>query len=746
MNKLLNFNCFLQKIVLQKTFSQKELSQKIFSQKTRDNKKMKQIFKHSCMVMISMMLLLTSSFSSAEKVEVNFDEVDLITFIQTVSRITNKTIILGDRVKNKKINVISNNELSAEEIWGLFLSVLKLHNYSAVETDNIVKVDDVQNIKQSATPVLSTKGNGPADEQVTRVIKVKNVDVKHLFQTLRKLVGQKMELAQISATNVLVIHDTRSNVNRLVKIIKQIDHESNEEVEVIDLLHAAATDVVRIIETLQKNSGAAKAESVASQPKFVADERTNSILLSADKADSLRLKALIARLDTPTENAGNTKVIYLHYARAEDIANLLDDVGQNLQVEARPGSSPQAPRARRPNNRRRPGNNDKPYSIRAHEDTNSLVITAQPDVMRSFETVIRQLDIPRAQVHVEAIIVEMSDTGLQTLGVQLFSAIGALTSFSNAGASLFNVGAGLIALEGEETGGEAIFDNNGNVIGTNPVRDNGDNGVALAQALSGSQGVIFGYGKSDSSGDLAWGALVNALGTDTESNILSKPSITMLDNEEASLSVGQEVPFITGSTLGNNNSNPFQQVQREDVGIQLTVTPLINEGDSVRLVIDQEVSSLAGATGTDVVTNKRQIRTTVQVPDGGMVVLGGLTSDDIQQSTQKVPVLGDIPLLGRLFKTDSTTSRKQHLMVFIRPKILRDKASLHQLTQSKYDYIRAEQIHLRQKGVNLMDDDIAPVLPEFNEMLALPPSFEEMENKAKNTQSSDNQSKAAGNQ
>ncbi len=663
--------------------------------------------KKSCLLAILVMLF--APLSWAGKATVSMQDADIKVFIETVSRITGKTIILSDRVKGKKVNVISQTPLDEEEIWGLFLSVLKLNDFGVVEQGDIVKVVQLQEAKQDATRVDSGNLNAPADEQVTRVIKVENVDVTQLVPVLRQLIPQRMHMGQIRATNVLLLHDSKANVDRIVKVIRQIDHESNEELEVIELQHAAASEVVRILETLQKQN--AQKDVATSEPRFVADERTNSILLSAEKQDRMRLRALIARLDAENDADGNTKVIYLNYAKATEVAQLLEGVGESIDDDPKAKAQQRA--------------SGKPYSIKAHEGTNALVITAQPDMLKSFEAVIRQLDIRRAQVHVEAVIAEVSDVGLKQLGVQLASAAGAFTNFGNTGASIVGVGQGIAALRGQETGGEAIYDNNGNVIGTNPVRQQGDNGAALAQALSGAQGAVFGFGESNSSGDLEWGALIQALGRDTESNVLSTPSITTLDNEEAAISVGQEVPIITGSALGNNNSNPFTTVDRKDVGIKLKITPLINEGNSVRLQIEQEVSSIAGTSGTDIITNKRQITTTVQVNDGGMVVLGGLIDEDIQESQEKVPVLGDIPLIGSLFSSNQTRKTKRNLMVFIRPKILRDDNSIHELSSRKYNYIRGKQIDMRAKGVSLFDDDDTPMLPTWDEKLALPPTFDE---------------------
>lgn len=681
-----------------------KLTGRSMSFQSRDNSLLKRLA-------VAMLLVTMIPTSWAGQATVNLKDTDIKVFIETVSRLTGKTIILSDRVKGKKVNVISQQPLNEEEIWGLFLSVLKLNDFGVVEQGNIVKVIQDQEVKQDATRVDSGNLDAPADEQVTRVIKVENVDVTQLMPVLRQLIPQKMHMGQIRATNVILLHDSKANVDRIVQVIQQIDHESNEEIEVIELRHAAASEIVRILDTLQKQN--AQKDVASSQPRFVADERTNSILLSAEKRDRLRLKALIARLDSENSTDGNTKVIYLNYAKASDVAQLLEGVGESIESD-----DPQAQAKKR--------GAGKPYSIKAHEDTNALVITAQQDMLKSFEAVIRQLDIRRAQVHVEAVIAEVSDIGLKQLGVQLLSAAGAFTNFGNTGASNINVAAGLAALEGQETGGEAIFDNNGNVIGTNPIRNNGDNGAALAQALAGSQGIVFGFGETNSDGDVEWGALIQALGRDTESNVLSTPSITTLDNEEASISVGQEVPIITGSALGNNNSNPFTTVDRKDVGIKLKITPLINEGNSVRLQIEQEVSSIAGSTGADIITNKRQISTTVQVNDGGMVVLGGLIDEDIQESTEKVPVLGDIPLLGSLFSSNRTTKTKRNLMVFIRPKILRDERSIHELSSRKYNYIRGKQLDMRAQGVNLMSDDDTPLLPAWDDSLALPPSFHEV--------------------
>lgn len=650
-----------------------------------------------------------SSTVFAANAILNLKDTDIEVFIESVSRITGKTFIIDPRVRNKKVTVISQHEMDEDAIFALFLSVLRVHQFSAVETNGVYKIEQLQAAKQDSVPVYSeTNKDFLGDQLVTRVIKVDNVDVGQLVPLLRTLVSTQGLMSQYKPTNVMVIHDTAANLERIVKIIRQIDKESNEDIQVIPLRHASATEVVRILENLERQSGQSKSSS-AKKPRFVADERTNSILLSADKKGSLRLRALIARLDSEIDDNGNTKVKYLHYAKAEELATLLEGVGESIEQKS----------GKEKGMSRRSGN-VKSYSIKAHTETNSLVITAAPDIMRSFDSVINQLDIPRKQVHVEAIIVEVSDNKTKELGVQWATDAGGVVNFTNTGPNFAQVGAGVLAYRGRsaDTAGSTTTTTGGTTTTTSePI---GDNGAALGKVIGSLSGAMFGY----ISGDKSWAALVKTLASDTDSNVLSTPSLTTLDNEEASISIGQEIPVITGSTLGDNNSNPFQQIQRKDVGISLKITPQINEGDAVRLTIEQEVSSVAGATGADIVTNKRQIKTAVLVGNGQTIVLGGLIDDDIQESTQKVPLLGDLPLLGSLFSSKKTTKSKKNLMVFIRPAIIDDVAGLNSITSRKYNYMRARQLSRLQRGVNLMPTTDSAVLPEWNDELTLPPTYE----------------------
>jgi len=685
------------------------MKQRCLGNMTRLQRLVKKLIRLGQPIVLVLLLTVSGTHVQAGTATINLKDADIEVFIETVSRLTGKTFIIDPRVRNKKITVISQHPMDEDEIFALFLSVLKVHQFAAVETNGIYKIEQAQTAKQDSVDVYEKGSRYSGDQLITRVIKVDNVDVGQLVPLLRVLVPQTGHMAQYKPTNVIVIHDTAANLERIVKIIRQIDKESNQEIEVIPLQHASASEVVRILQNLEKEQGQNKGPAF-DKPRYVADERTNSILLSAGRKDKLRLRALIAQLDSEIENDGNTKVIYLKYAKAEDLATLLEGAGDSIAAKESKGKEKAA---------RRSPQSEKPYSIKAHAETNSLVITAAPDVMKSFESVIRQLDIRRKQVHVEAIIVEISDNKVKELGVQWASNKG-IINFTNSSPNLAQVAGGVIANRGNTTGSTVTTTAPDGTVTTTEPQSSGDNGAALGQVIAGAAGALLGYSDGES-----WAGLVKALASDTDSNVLSTPSLTTLDNEEALISVGQEVPIITGSTLSQNNSNPFQTVDRKDVGIKLKITPQINEGDSVRLTIEQEVSSIAGATGADIVTNKRQIQTTVLARNGQTIVLGGLIDDDIQESAQKVPLLGDIPILGSLFSSSATTKVKRNLMVFIRPTILSDVTDGDRVSSRKYNYMRAQQLDWQQRGISLMPFDESTVLPEWNDELVLPPSFEE---------------------
>ncbi len=621
--------------------------------------------------------------AQAEQITLNLNNADIEALIKTVSEHTGKNFVIDPRVKGK-VTVISAHPMDKDEFYQVFLSILEVHGFSTIPSGDLIKIVPDVKAKQSGIPTGSALSSLPGDQVVTRIIQVKNVNATQLVPILRPLIPQEGHLAAYPATNVLIISDRRQNVDRLLKIISQIDQVSDSSIEVVTLQHASAAEVVRILNGLQ--DPAAKAATTADGIKLVADERTNSVLISGDPTSRLRAKVVIEHLDTPFDNAGNAQVIYLKYANATDLVQVLTGVSESMDSSKQGGSAGK-------------GKPDIPINIQADEAANALIITAPPDQYRALEAIIRKLDIRRAQVLVEAIIAEVSYDKARKLGVQWI-------------------------VDGTPDGSGPVGVIN---LGSPSISDIGT-AVASGGAISLGPGTLIGGGKFDSD-SVNFAALIQALESDSTSNILSTPSLMTLDNQEAEIVIGQNVPFITGSytsTGGSSTSvNPFQTVQREDVGLTLRVKPQINEGNAVKLEIEQEVSSIDTTTqagASDIVTKKRNIKTVVMVEDGNTIVLGGLIDENLQQTEERVPLLGEIPLLGALFRANTTTKVKRNLMVFLRPVIMRDAAVNTQIASSKYNYFRAQQIDMKQAGVNLMSDEETPILPaRFNDM---PPPFD----------------------
>ncbi|NAX39964.1 type II secretion system secretin GspD, partial [Vibrio sp. V26_P1S5P106] len=469
----------------------------------------------------------------------------------------------------------------------------------------------------------------------------------------------------------------------------------DKDIELVELKNASASEMVRIVEALSKANDTKNTPEFL-QPKFVADDRTNAILISGDPKVRDRMRRLIRQLDVEMATRGNNRVVYLKYAKAENLVSVLQGVSENLQAEKHIGQKSGALQGEK-------------VMIAAHADTNSIVITAPQDIMNALLDVIAQLDIRRAQVLIEALIVEMAEGDGINLGVQWGSLKeGAVIQYGNTGAQVGQVMVGL-----EEAKDKTITDSrwNSDTQKYEPYsRTQAGDYSTLASALSGVNGAALGVMMGD------WTALISAVSSTSSTNILSSPSITVMDNGEASFIVGEEVPVLTGSTAGSNNDNPFQTVERKEVGIKLKVVPQVNEGDSVQLSIEQEVSNVLGANGAvDVRFAKRQLNTSVMVQDGQMLVLGGLIDERTAESESKVPLLGDIPFLGQLFRSTNTTVEKKNLMVFIKPTIIRDGMTADGITQRKYNYIRAEQLFKADQGLKLMDNNHIPVLPKFGE-------------------------------
>ncbi|WP_295899986.1 type II secretion system secretin GspD [uncultured Vibrio sp.] len=655
--------------------------------------------KSACLLAGSLLagsLLATPTTAVANDFSASFKGTDIQEFINIVGRNLEKTIIVDPSVRGK-VDVRSYDMLTSEQYYSFFLNVLEVYGFAVIEMENgVLKVVKSKDAKTSAIPVVSDD-SAQGDSVVTRVVAVRNVSVRELSPLLRQLNDNAGagNVVHYDPANIILITGRAAVVNRLAEIIKRVDQAGDKEIEVIDLKNASAAEMVRIVEALNKTTEAKNAPAFL-QPQLVADDRTNSILISGDPKVRARLKRLIQQLDIEMASKGNNQVIYLKYAKADDLVDVLKGVSDNLQAEkqvAKQGSSA--------------GNNRSEVVISAHTGTNALVVTAPPDIMNAIQDVVAQLDIRRAQVLIEALIVEMSEGDGINLGVQWGNLdTGAVIQYGNTGASIGNVMIGLEEAK-DTTNTESYWNSSENKWESRETTEEGDYST-LAAALSGVNGAAVSIAMGD------WTALISAVSTDSNSNILSSPSITVMDNGEASFIVGEEVPVITGSTSGSNNENPFQTVDRKEVGIKLKVVPQINEGNSVQLDIEQEVSNVLGAQGAvDVRFAKRQLNTSVMVEDGQMIVLGGLIDERALESESKVPLLGDIPYLGHLFKSTSTQVEKKNLMVFIKPTIIRDGMTADGITQRKYNFIRAEQLFKADQGLKLMEDNNIPVLPEF---------------------------------
>ncbi|NOI15065.1 type II secretion system secretin GspD [Vibrio hepatarius] len=645
-------------------------------------------------------LLTSPSLVTANEFSASFKGTDIQEFINIVGRNLEKTIIVDPSVRGK-VDVRSYDMLTEEQYYSFFLNVLEVYGYAVVEMGNgVIKVVKSKDAKTSAIPVVGD-GKVQGDAVVTRVVAVKNVSVRELSPLLRQLNDNAGagNVVHYDPANIILITGRAAVVNRLADIIKRVDQAGDKSIEVVDLANASAAEMVRIVEALSKTDAKTTPEFL--QPKLVADERTNAILISGDPQVRQRLRKLIKQLDVEMASKGNNRVVYLKYAKAEDLVDVLKGVSDNLQAEKTQGGN--VATAKRGE-----------VMIAAHPETNALVLTAPPDIMIALQDVIGQLDIRRAQVLIEALIVEMAEGDGINLGVQWGSLeTGAVIQYSNTGAPIGQVMVGLEEAEDTETS-KAVYDSDGNFLRNETTTERGDFST-LASALSGVNGAALSLVMGD------WTALLSAVATDSNSNILSSPSITVMDNGEASFIVGEEVPVITGSTAGSNNDNPFQTVDRKEVGIKLKVVPQINEGNSVQLDIEQEVSNVLGANGAvDVRFAKRQLNTSVMVEDGQMIVLGGLIDERALESESKVPLLGDIPVLGHLFKSTSTQVEKKNLMVFIKPTIIRDGVTADGITQRKYNFIRAEQLYKADQGLKLMDNEHIPVLPRFGDDIRHP--------------------------
>ena len=633
----------------------------------------------------SFIFLLLFSFSAlANEITLNLKDADIRALISTVSKFTGKNFIIDPRIK-AKVTVVSAETLTQAEVYEVFLSVLQVHGFAAVPTGSVIKIIPEVNAKQSGVPLSIGKLDPSGDSLITKVIRLDHVPAAQLVPILRPLVPQQGHLAAYAPTNSLIITDRAGNIERMMEIINGIDRPDSDELEIIPLKHASASELVRIVNSLYQASGAAQNE--AKKINLAADERTNSILMTGEPGARLKARATILQLDTPLEaDGGNTHVIYLKYAKAENLVQILTGIQTSATKTSGARGSTRAPATAGVVAGGAASAFAQIADIQADEDTNALIITADPNTLKSLKSVIRQLDIRRAQVLIEAIIAEITAGKGREVGVGM-AVDGSSADNPNTPVGMSNFG-GLGAILAAASG-----------LSTDP------------SALL-SPGLTLGAGRTSSDGT-RYALLLRALATDESSNILSTPSIVTLDNEEAEIIVGENVPFVTGSftnTGSTNPSNPFQTIERQDVGLTLRVTPQVNEGDTIKLDLLQETSSvIPGSEVTGITTRKRSIKTSVLVDDGGILILGGLIQDTVSEGESKVPLLGDIPLLGALFRSTSSNKSKQNLMVFLRPTILRDDTDAAYITNEKYSYLRSLQLQVQEDPLDVLDD-LSPVL------------------------------------
>ena len=604
--------------------------------------------------------LMSSALAQEGTWRLNMKDADIRAFVTQVADITGYSFVIDPRVQGK-VTVLSSAPMNKDEIYDLFLAVLGVHGFTAIPGEEVIKVVQQVDAKQSAES-LDRFAITPSEQLITRVIQVDNANALELVPILRPLVATYGHLAAVAAANALIVSDHYANIQRIEQIVKELDSPSKYEVEVIQLNEAWVGDMVSLLQELAPDELARNgAGNAARKYSVTADERSNRLILRGDQSFRGKMRGLIRQLDQPSASGGTTKILRLKNADAKSLADLLQGLMGELVKEATGVA----------------GNpSSGQFAVFADEGLNALVIRGEPSLMQEAEQIVLALDVRRAQVMIEAAIVEISDDMGNSLGVQL-------------------------AAGGESAGGFPVLGTNlasGGMLGLNQVIGAvlGDGAVPT---LAG--GITVGAGERNRNG-VTWGLLIQALSTSSAANLLSTPSIITLDNQESEIIVGQNVPFRTGQAAvsGEGLTNPFTTIERRDVGLTLKVTPTISADGLVRLVVEQtteNVSSTTVAGASDLITNKREIKTTVLADDGETIVLGGLMKDDYEVQKNKVPLLGDIPYLGRLFSSESESRVKRNLLVFLRPTIMLGKVDAAAVTDNKYQSLREIDLHLREK-------------------------------------------------
>ncbi len=601
----------------------------------------------------------------------NYEGADIRDFIRTVSVLTGYKFVIDPRLASNKVTIIAppDSELSNEEIWELFLATMQVNNYAVLPiTQGEYKIIPVEiSMRQASVSAKDAAGG----EVVTRIVRLNVIDATSAATSLRGVHGERGLVVPVSASNSLIMVDTAANISRLLGVIDRIDTD-NTVVRTIRLQYAAAGEIVKVLEGLSGEDGA----------RVVAVGGSNTLLIRGNPKEVAKLQPVVAQLDQPSSLQVDLSVIRLNHADGADLVTLLTEMLDKSMGSESTGRKP---------------------SIVFHAPTNSLIVNAAPDTQRMIASIIRQLDIRRPQVMIEAIVVNISDSVARDLGLQYVVA-GEKVPFTSQNFSntqpnvLAGVGAAYFANERFGQQQTTVAGANGSVTTSSSDGTLIPGTEQLISAAVGSflglDGFSFGSAGKSADGTL-FAAILTAIEADTDSNILSTPFTVTLDNKPARLQVGQEIPITVGEQVGTDFTNTFRQVERQEVGVILEVTPQISEGDSVRLEIVQEVSSINGAltsVNQEFVTNKAIVSTTALADDGEILVLGGLIDDNRQITENKVPLLGDIPIAGNLFKSSSRADRKSTLMVFIKPTILRDKATAEAVTARKYDYARQQQL------------------------------------------------------
>ena len=597
-------------------------------------------------------------------ITLNFEQADIKSVVALVSERTGRNFVVDPRVRGE-ITVISSQPVDDEQLYQVFLSALQIHGFAAIPVEGAIRIVPKNIARRDQTPVPEPGAADSGYDFVTQVIPIEHVEASELVPLLQPLISDEAELAAYAETNTLIISEAAGNIGRLKRLIERVDQDTTGVTEVVPLEHGSASEIVEMVEKIEPEERAGRRLLLA------ADERSNSILVGGDPARRPSVMELIQRLDGELEDEEGAAVVYLRYSDAESIVPILEGVAEGMA---------------------RGADGESGVSIHDHEATNALIINGPPDLVANLRQVVNQLDVRRAQVLVEAIIAEVSAERSQELGIQW----GAL---------------------GDQGVGVINFDAAGDGSAANIGRAAAGGTEALGELNLGS-GLT--AGAATRGGEL--GVLLRALSSESDSNILSTPSVMTMDNEEAEIVVGQNVPFVTGREVGDTRD--FQSIQREDVGVQLRIRPQINEGDGLKLDIEKEVSDVQErGEAEDIITSMRSITTSAMVDDGEVMVLGGLMDEQAESQTDRVPGLGSIPGLGWLFRYESSAAQKQNLMVFLRPQIIENRDDARELTSPKYNLIRNQQLASRARGMRFLDDEDIPVLSQRRAFMELPPEF-----------------------